>query len=187
MAQVLALDRSSNIRARQDRPWAVRNMARESPELMPSTSMVVHGVPELETGTACEKHMHDVQQWRWLSSQMAPGASGAISIFRLPRPAHLTLINSPKLLCVTFNSPEQLSISLQRWYETKGKIGGHIRCCESRPRNIRRQQTEALIRPQASVTLERCSSENNSLCLPSVLPKSIEKNYNGPVLSESAN
>nr|CAH8847513.1 unnamed protein product [Trichobilharzia regenti] len=107
--------------------------------------------------------------------------------FRPPRPAHLTLINFPKLLCLTFNSPEELSIALQRWYETKGKIGGHIRCCESRPRNIRRQQTEALIRPKASVTLERCSSENNSLCHPSVRPKSIEKNYNGPVLSESAN
>ncbi|CAH8876065.1 unnamed protein product [Trichobilharzia szidati] len=187
MAQVLAIDRSSSIRVRHDRPRANTQMAKESPELMPFTSMVVHDVPELETGAACEKHMHDVQQWRWLSSQMALGASGAISIFRLPRFAYLTLISSPKLLSVTFNSPEQLAIALQRRYETKAKMGGHIRCSESRPQTIGRQQTEALIRPQDSVALGLCSPQNNSLCHQSVLPESTEKTYNGEVLSESAN
>ena len=187
LSQVLALDRSSDIRIRPDRPWAVRQMARQSPELMPSTSMVIHSVPELATGSASEKHLHDVRQWRWLSSQMTLGASGAISICRLPRPTHLTSISSPRLLAVKFSCQQQLTTVLQRWYETRGKIGGHIRCCESRPRTLRKQQAVATVRPQASVTLQRCNTEDDSQGLQSALDEPKGKNEGRPVPLESAN
>nr|CAH8828415.1 unnamed protein product [Trichobilharzia regenti] len=53
-SQVLSIGRACNIRVKPDRPWKERQMAGESPELIPSASMVVHGIPELVTGNACE-------------------------------------------------------------------------------------------------------------------------------------
>ena len=162
-------------------------MVRESPELIPSTSMVVHGVPELETGNACEKHCHDVQQWRWLASQMALGSSGAVSIYRMPRPTHLMSINTPRLLAVKFSSRDQLTTALQRWYETKDKVSRYIRCCESRPRTQRREQSVVKVNPQPLVTLQRCSTDDDNQCHSSALIELEEKTANRPVLVESAN
>nr|CAH8843095.1 unnamed protein product [Trichobilharzia regenti] len=186
-SQVLSIGRACNIRVKPDRPWKERQMARESPELIPSASMVVHGIPELVTGNACEKHCHDVQQWRWLASQMALGSSGAVSIYRLPRPTHLMSINSPRLLAVKFSSQDQLTTALHRWYETKDKVSKHIRCCESRPRTQRREQSVVKENPQPLVTLQRCSTDDDSQCHPSAPTELEEKNANRPVPGESAN
>ncbi|CAH8544086.1 unnamed protein product [Dicrocoelium dendriticum] len=138
---------NTKIRAQPDFPWVVREARREA--RINSTcanhdracSIIIHGVPELHTADPVESSRHDVQQWCYIRSQLNLSVDncGAWSVHRLPRPAHLSQIQAPKLLRVILFTPEMRQTVLQRWYELRGNFPYEVRMHPDKPREERRQ------------------------------------------------
>ena len=117
-------------------------------------SVIVHGVPELNTELLTEKHQHDVTQWGFLSNKLnvLDEGCGAWSICRLPRPTHLKSITAPRLLRVTFTTPTAKNRILERWYSCKNLFPSDIKFHPDRVRNKRRRTSTPRDHPRVTIT-----------------------------------
>ena len=135
---MLHLSEWSQVRIRRDLQWSERQRRRETPrhnDNSDSRSIIIRGIPEAgEQGHQCK---HDSEQWNYILEKSRLSDILAERVIRLPRPAHLTRLSSPRLIKVVLFDEGMKHRFLQGWRKAKYTFGTDIKCHESRPREER--------------------------------------------------
>lgn len=140
-----ALRDQSTLRIKPDFPWAIREARRQivtDQSVLSydrSCSVTLHGVPEHNSVQLINRQQHDIEQWNYIAQQLGLTRPEFLvwSINRLPRPGHLSGIAHPRLLRVTFLTPDMKSQALHQWYNSRHMFSSDIRMHPDRPRNVR--------------------------------------------------
>ena len=128
----------SHIRIRRDLQWSERQRRRETPKHNDDSdprSIIIRGIPEAKgQDIQC---LHDSEQWNYILEKSSLSDVLAERVTRLPRPAHLTRLSSPRLIKVVLFDEGMKHRFLQGWRKAKHTFATDIKCHESRPREER--------------------------------------------------
>lgn len=167
----------SQVRIRADLPKSNRG-----PDLSNrlERQIIIRGVPE---GSDPETQRdHDRLQWAYIAQRISVPNILATDVARLPRPAHLSNLNQPRLLRVTLLTSSMATQILDRWSNARNTLPENVRIhpCRSRDQRITRRQ-ELPIEPSApalELTPILSIPQHNDRDLPST-PQCIEIPKNG--------
>ena len=167
---VLYKERLGGVKVLPDLPWAERQarriarLADPSANLSRPRSVVLHGVPELAEGDARCKLAHDFNQWQYIKSKVASTADiGACAVSRLPRPAHLSWLPSPRLLRVTLPTEQMAQELVDLWEASPQCRPQGIRLHHDRPRSVRLRDRKQPIGMQPQVVLHKLTESRTPL------------------------
>jgi hypothetical protein len=113
---------SNSIRFRTHIPRNIRNALsrpNSSADDRRSRSIIIRNVPGSESDNPSVQTLHDLRQWKFISTQTKLHNLTVVGVNRLPRPVRLMGSSTPRLLRVTFLTRSMAEHAIDEWKSVK--------------------------------------------------------------------
>ena len=172
----------NQVRICTDLSWEERQLRKQAWQNNPTggmreKSVIVHGIPEEIDLPTQSRILCDCDQWQFLREklELTYSEAAACQIQRLPRPAHLSHIQAPRLLRVTLVNKHMAENILRSWERNRLTLPRDIRIHSDRPREERRQSQRPHLNTQPNVVLSNLG----------VTSSPVPKNFSRPTVTSA--
>lgn len=130
LASHVLVKSSLNTRIFPDRPWEERQQRKSDPSASRNNEagkvVLIYGVPELRHDDKCERHKHDVEEWKYITEIYNMQSVVAFDITRLAASPNYQG-RGPKIVKVTLARPEMVTAAIRAWHDNKKRGPPEVR------------------------------------------------------------
>lgn len=120
-------------------------------------------MPALEDSDSTTQAIHDLDQWKFVASLIGLSDLTVVGANRLSRPTHLTSLNAPRLLRITFLTEEMKEKALAKRSHAQSRLPLGIKYHSDRPRESRAECDSIITLDKVMTTKINTTSQVHSV------------------------